>query len=87
MEPAYTVKEIMDIQFRAIDAKLDDIKSTLKDQNTHFEKRFVQIERELGDLKDDVNNLKTENARYKTIWGIGATVGATIFAYVLNRMF
>jgi uncharacterized protein YdcH (DUF465 family) len=87
MEPAYTVKEILDIQFRGIDHKLDAISNTLKDQNAHFEKRFLQVEKELGELRDQVQELKTENARYKTIWGIGATVGATIFAFTLNRLF
>lgn len=87
MEPAYTVKEILDIQFRGIDHKLDTISNTLKDQNNHFEKRFLQVEKEIGELRDQVQELKTENARYKTIWGIGATIGATVFAFTLNRLF
>lgn len=87
MEPAYTVKEILDIQFRGIDHKLDAISNTLKDQNAHFEKRFLQVEKELGELRDQVQELKTENARYKTIWGIGATIGASLVAFTLNRLF
>ena len=87
MEPAYTVKEILDIQFRGIDHKLDAISNTLKDQNAHFEKRFLQVEKEIVDLRDQVQELKTENARYKTIWGIGATIGASLVAFTLNRLF
>jgi len=86
-EPVYTVKEIMELQFKGIDAKLDDIKNTLKDQNLQSEKRFIQLESEVSLVQKEVQNLKEENARYKTIWGIGATVGASLVAFTLNRIF
>lgn len=79
-EPTYTIKEIMDIQFKGIDHKLDDIKNTLKDQNVQTEKRFAQIEK-------DIDELRIESARYKTIWGIGATIGASLVAFTLNKIF
>jgi hypothetical protein len=86
-EPVYTVKEIMELQFKGIDAKLDDIKNTLKEQNLQSEKRFIQLESEVSLVQKEVQNLKEENARYKTIWGIGATVGASLVAFILNRIF
>lgn len=70
----------MELQFKGIDHKMDSILSTLKDQNVQTEKRFAQIEK-------DIDDLRLESARYKTVWGIGATIGATIIAFALNRIF
>lgn len=80
MEPTYSIKEIMELQFKGIDHKMDAILNTLKDQNIQTEKRFSQIEK-------DIDELRLESARYKTIWGIGATIGASIVAFVLNKVF
>jgi hypothetical protein len=80
MEPTYSIKEIMELQFKGIDHKLDSIVMTLKDQNIQTEKRFAQIEK-------DIDELRVESAKYKTIWGIGATVGASFIAYLANRIF
>ena len=80
MEPTYSIKEIMELQFKSMDHKLDTIFSTLKDQNVQTEKRFTQIEK-------DIDDLRMETARYKTIWGIGATVGASLIAFFANRIF
>lgn len=80
MEPTYTIKEIMELQFKGIDHKLDVITSALKEQNTQTEKRFRQIEQ-------DIEDLRLESAKYKTIWGIGATVGASLIAFFANRIF
>lgn len=80
MEPTYSIKEIMELQFKGIDHKLDAIVSTLKDQNIQTEKRFAQIEK-------DIDELRIESARYKTIWGIGATVGASLIAFFANKIF
>lgn len=87
MEPAYTVKEILDIQFRAIEVKLDNISSTLKDQHTHFEKSILKLEKEIGEVRSEIETLKADNARYKTLLGIGATIGATLMTFLLNRIF
>ena len=80
MEPSYTIKEIMELQFRGIDHKMDAILNTLKDQNIQTEKRFTQIEK-------DIDDLRMESAKYKTVWGIGATIGASLVAFVLNKIF
>lgn len=80
MEPSYTIKEIMELQFKGIDHKLDNITNTLKDQNVQIEKRFAQVEK-------DINDLRLENAKYKVIWGIGATIGATLITFLINRIF
>lgn len=78
--PTYSIKEIMELQFKGIDNKLDSISNTLKDQNVQVEKRFAQIEK-------DIDELRLESARYKTIWGIGATVGASLIAFFANKIF
>lgn len=70
----------MELQFKGIDHKLDNISLTLKDQNIQTEKRFAQIEK-------DIDELRIESARYKTLWGIGATIGASLVAFTLNKIF
>ena len=70
----------MELQFKGIDHKMDSILATLRDQNIHTEKRFSQIEK-------DIDDLRMESARYKTVWGIGATVGASLIAFFANRIF
>lgn len=70
----------MELQFKGIDHKMDAILQTLKENSTQTEKRFAQIEK-------DIDDLRIESARYKTIWGIGATVGASLVAYFANRIF
>lgn len=68
----------MDIQFKGLDTKLDDIRNTLKDQNTNSEIRFTRIEKEIDDIK-------TQQAKVMTVWGIFSALGATIFAFILNK--
>lgn len=80
MEPTYSIKEIMELQFKSIDHKIDAILSTLKEQNVLTEKRFAQIEK-------DIDELRIETAKYKTIWGIGATIGASLIAFFANKIF
>lgn len=70
----------MELQFKGIDHKMDAILSTLKDQNIQTEKRFAQIEK-------DIDDLRIESAKYKTVWGIGATIGASLIAFFANRLF
>jgi len=63
-----------------MDHKLDTIVAALRDQNIQTEKRFAQIEK-------DIDDLRMETAKYKTVWGIGATIGASLIAYLANRIF
>ena len=86
-EPSYTIKEIMDIQFKGLDQKLDYITQTLKDQNTNSTLRFTAVETDLDKVRAEMSALREEQAKYKTVWGIGATVGASLVAFFLNRIF
>ena len=79
-EPTYTLKEIIELQFSNQAKELGDIKQLLKDQNVTFEKRFSTIEK-------DIDELRIDNARYKMIVGAGATIGATIFTFLINKFF
>lgn len=87
MEPTYSIKEIMELQFKGMDHKLDTIVSTLKEQTAQTDKQFLRLDKEIADLKVQVAELRETNARYKTIWGIGATLGASVVAYTLNKIF
>ena len=78
-DSTFTVKDMLDVQFKTLDAKLDDIKHTLKDQNVNAELRFSRIEREIDDIK-------TAQTKVMTVWGILSAVGATVFAFILNRL-
>jgi len=79
-EPSYSLKEIIEIQFSTLRKDLQDIKNTLEKQNVETEKRFSDIEK-------DIDVLRLDNARYKLIWGVGATVGASLIAIAANRIF
>ena len=79
-EPTYTLKEIIELQFSNQAKELGDIKQLLKDQNVTFEKRFSAIEK-------DIDELRMDNARYKMIVGAGATIGATILTFLINKFF
>ena len=79
-EPTYTLKEIIELQFSNQAKELGDIKQLLKDQNVTFEKRFSTIEQ-------DIDELRIDNARYKMIVGVGATIGATILTFLINKFF
>ena len=79
-EPTYTLKAIIELQFSNQAKELGDIKQLLKDQNVTFEKRFSTIEK-------DIDELRMDNARYKMIVGAGATIGATIFTFLINKFF
>ena len=86
-EPTYNIKDVIEIQFRNLSKEMTEIKALLKDQNTQVEKQFARIDTEMKEIKDKVDVLTADNARYKMIIGIGATVGATFFTFLLNRIF
>ena len=86
-EPTYTLKEIIELQFSNQAKELGDIKQLLKDQNVQFEKRFASIEVDIDNLRKDIDVLRLDNARYKMIIGVAATIGATMFTFLLNKIF
>lgn len=77
----------MELQFKSIDHKIDSILTTLKDQNTQTEKQFLRLDNEISLLKGEVQELREANARYKTVWGIGATVGASVVGLISSFLF
>lgn len=86
-EPVYSVKEIIELQFSNLSKELGEIKSALRDQSKTSEGQFSRLDKEIDNLRKDINKLQQSDARYKTIWGIGATVGASFIAFVFNRIF
>ncbi len=79
---------------KTVNHELSEVKGLIKEQNVQIEKRahmndlrFGQLDLEIKSLKGDIQELKEESARYKVIWGIGATVGASLVAFVLNKVF
>jgi len=87
MEPTYNIKEVIELQFKGLRNDLQEIKATLRDQTAQTEKRFAQIESELGDIRKELEVQKVEYAKYKVIWGMGATLAASLVAFTLNRIF
>lgn len=86
-QPTYSVKEIIELQFRALGKDIQEIKETLKEQSNQSDKQFARLDKEVADLKAQVSQLQSDNAKYKTIWGIGATIGASLVAFFLNKIF
>lgn len=93
-EPTYTIKEIMDIQFKGIDHKLDAqdkktdlIIATLREQSLNSEKRYDDWERKL-----EATNAKVDE-QDKTITKVLA-IGGTIWSavtllggFLINKIF
>jgi hypothetical protein len=86
-EPTYNIKEIIDLQFKNLSREMGDIKRLLENQNVQTDKQFARLDAEMESIKKEVGELKQDNARYKTIWGIGATVGASLIAFFMNKIF
>lgn len=86
-EPVYSVKEIIELQFRNISKELGEIRAALKDQSYITEAQFTRLDKEIDGLRKDINRLQQSDARNKTIWGIGATIGASVIAFIMNRIF
>lgn len=86
-QPTYTIKEIIEIQFGALRKDIQAIQEMLKEQTSQTDKQFARLDKEIFDLKNQVSELQKDNARYKAIWGIGATIGASLVAFLLNKIF
>lgn len=86
-QPTYTIKEIIEIQFGALRKDIQAIQDMLKEQTNQTDKQYARLDKEVSDLKEQVSQLQSDNARYKAVWGIGATVGASLVAFFLNKIF
>lgn len=71
-EERFSNREI-DLKFEVIKTLLEQISSDLKASNLNTEKRFVQIESELSDIRTDVEELKTFKTKALVYWGIFIT--------------
>ena len=86
-EPTYSLKEIIELQFSNQAKELGDIKNLLKDQNVTFEKRFGTLESDIEMLRKEIESLKIDNSRYKTVFlGAWGLVIASV-SFGLNKLF
>ena len=87
----YTLKEILEIQFTAvredIRVQLDGLRKAIESQELRTEKRFITLDSEIEGLRRQIGELREDNARYKTIIALVSTIGATVFAFLLNKIF
>jgi hypothetical protein len=86
-EPHYTIKEIMDIQFKGLDQKLDYITQTLKDQNTNSLLRFTELEKDLKDTQEEVSRLDKSVVKILAIGGTVWSAVTLLGGFVINRIF
>jgi hypothetical protein len=86
-EPHYTIKEIMDIQFKGLDQKLDYITQTLKDQNTNSLARFTELEKDLKETQEEVSRLDKSVVKIMAIGGTVWSAVTLLGGFVLNRIF
>jgi hypothetical protein len=78
-EPRYSYREL-ELLFKRIDEKLDDIRLDIKDTNKHFDVR-------LGILEKRVSHLESFQTKAMTVWAIMITAFSTLATFVLNRIF
>jgi DNA-binding transcriptional MerR regulator len=90
-EPTYSVKEIIELQFRNLSKEMTEIKDLLKEQNIQVEKQFARLDKDIADLREEVSTLKDEQTKSSTrgnvIWGGLSVAGAVVISYVMNRIF
>lgn len=80
MENGYSKREI-ELMFENIKTLLQQIRSDIKTHSDYSEKRFKILERDIQDLRMEVDELKSFKLRALTIWGVIVT-GITV---VLNK--
>ncbi len=82
----YTVKEILDLQFKSQAKEFEEIKTMLAKQDANVERQFARLDNEIDSLRKEIENLKQDNAKAKVVWSVGATIGASLIAVVTNRI-
>ena len=87
IEQTYSVKEIIELQFRNQSKELTEIKTLLEKQNIQVDKQFARLDTKITEIENELGILKQDNAKYKMIIGIGATIGASIITFGLNKIF
>ena len=68
----FTNREIQ-LMFKNIEHILKEIRDDLKNVNEFSEKRFLQIEKEVALIRQEVEALKSFKVRVLTAWGLGVT--------------
>jgi predicted component of type VI protein secretion system len=76
-EVSFSNREL-ELLFKRIDEKLDDIRQDIKDTNNHFDTRLSKVERK-------VERMETWHAKVMTLWS-AFLLAASIFAnYLIGR--
>jgi hypothetical protein len=91
MEPTYSIKEIIEIQFQGVTEHLKRIEIVLKDQNLSAEKQFARLDKEIAELRVEIANLRDKQTQSTTkgnvVWGGLSVAGAVVISYIMNRIF
>lgn len=76
-DPAFSHREL-ELLFKRIDEKLDDIRQDIKDTNNHFDLRLSKVERK-------VERIESWHTKVMTLWS-AFLLAASIFAnYLIGR--
>lgn len=93
-ELTYSIKEILDLQFRSQEKDFKEIKEMLVKQEQNSEKQFNRLDAEIsalkskiGDLEMQLTTVKTDKGWSKAIFGTAIVFVAAIFSFALNRIF
>jgi hypothetical protein len=75
----YSHREL-ELLFKRIDEKLDDIRSDIKETNNHFDVRLTSLDKR-------VTHLEQFQTKAMTVWAVVVTLFSTIAGFILNRIF
>jgi Skp family chaperone for outer membrane proteins len=78
-DPKYSSREL-ELLFKRIDEKLDDIRQDIRDTNKHFDVRLMSLEKR-------VSHLEKFQTRALTLWAVGIFIITTLAGFILNRLF
>lgn len=70
---------MLEIQFKGVREDIRALQHSIEKQDKLYDARFSKLEQ-------DILDLKTDNARYKVILAIGATIASIIGSVIINRI-
>lgn len=78
---------MLELHFKNLSHEIQGLRNAIEGQELQTARRFLSLDVEIDKLRIEISELKQEGARYKTVLAFGATLGATIFAFLLNKLF
>ncbi len=81
----YTGREFHAVILR-IDEKIDRLREDINRSNNYTEKRFIQVDKEIVAINDELKKLQTFQTRAMTVWAI-AVFASTFIMNTVSKLY